>query len=88
MIENIKFLPDQEELLLSLRRYRRLIGKLNYIIVIVIHLIISFTINMVSQFLISPCKGHWDEIICIIKYIKGGPRRDFIYENKGHTQIV
>lgn len=60
--------------------YRRLVGKLNYLTMI--HLDISFPISVVSQFLNYPCDNHWDVVICIMKYIKGDPRKGLLYEGK------
>ena len=34
------------------------------------------------------CDSHWDDMICVIYYIKGAPEQGVLYENKGHTQIV
>ena len=44
--------------------------------------------NVVSQFLQSPCDSHWDVIVRILRYIKGTPGQGVLYENKGHTQVV
>ncbi|RVW51219.1 Retrovirus-related Pol polyprotein from transposon TNT 1-94 [Vitis vinifera] len=67
-------------------RYRRLIGKLNYLTIT--RPDISFPISVVSQFLQSPCDSHWDAIIRILRYIKSTPGQGVLYENKGHTQVV
>ena len=34
---------------------------------------ISFPVNMVSQFLQSPCDSHWDAAVHILHYVKGTP---------------
>ncbi|GAU27876.1 hypothetical protein TSUD_159700 [Trifolium subterraneum] len=67
-------------------RYRRLVGKLNYLTVT--RPDISFAVSVVSQFLNSPCQEHMDAVIRILKYIKGAPGKGLIYEDKGYTQIV
>ena len=58
---NVKLVPGQGEPLRDPRRYRRLMGRLNY------HTItrpnISFPVSVVSQFLKSPCDSHWDAMI-------------------------
>ena len=46
---NVKLVPGQGEPLRDPRRYRRLVGKLNY--VTIIRPDISFAMNVVSQFL-------------------------------------
>ena len=53
---NVKLVPSQGEPLQDPRRYRRLIGKLNYLAIT--RPDISFPVNVVSQFLQSPCDSH------------------------------
>ena len=49
MDQNVKLIPGQEEPLGDLGRYRRLVGKLNYLTIIRPN--ISFPVSVVSQFL-------------------------------------
>ncbi|RVW30601.1 Retrovirus-related Pol polyprotein from transposon RE2 [Vitis vinifera] len=49
-------------------RYRRLVGKLNYLTITCPDS--SFPVSIVSQFLQSPCDSHWDAVIRILRYIK------------------
>ena len=50
---------------------------------------ISFAVSMVSQFLNFPCVDHWNAVICILKYIKGSPRKMLvIYDQNNHTRVV
>ncbi|RVX06280.1 Retrovirus-related Pol polyprotein from transposon RE2 [Vitis vinifera] len=42
-------------------RYRRLVGKLNYLTIS--RPDISFPVSVVSQFLQSPCDSHWDAVV-------------------------
>ena len=86
MDPNVKLVPSQGELLRDLGRYRRLVGKLNYLTII--RPDISFPVSVVSQFLQSPCDSHWDAVVRILCYIKGTPGQGVLYENRGHTQIV
>ncbi|KAK2377577.1 putative mitochondrial protein [Trifolium repens] len=86
MDPNIKLLPNQGEPLSDSGRYRRLVGKLNYLTVT--RPDISFAVSVVSQFLNSPCQEHMDAVIRILKYIKGAPGKGLIYKDRGHTQIV
>ena len=83
---NVKLVPGQEELLRDPRRYRRLVGKLNYLTTTRPN--ISFPMSVVSQSLKSPCDSHWDAAIRILRYVKGTPGQGVLYENRGHTQIV
>lgn len=52
MDPNVKLLPGRGEPLSDPGRYRRLVGKLNYLIVT--RPDIAFTVHVVSQFLDSP----------------------------------
>ncbi|RVW39327.1 Retrovirus-related Pol polyprotein from transposon RE2 [Vitis vinifera] len=56
------------------RRYRRLVGKLNYLTIT--RPDISFPESVVGQFLQSPCDSHWDAVIRILRYIKSTPGQD------------
>jgi hypothetical protein len=42
----------------------------------------------VSQFLNLPCDSHWNVVVQIVRYIKGSPRKGFVYSDRGHTDIV
>ena len=56
MDHNVKLVPGQGESLGDLGRYRRLVGKLNYLTITRPN--ISFPVSVVSQFLQSPCDSH------------------------------
>lgn len=55
LIPNFKLLPD-EELFDNLGRYRRLVGKLNYLTIT--RPDVSFTVSIVSQYMSTPSKQH------------------------------
>ncbi|RVW82270.1 Retrovirus-related Pol polyprotein from transposon RE1 [Vitis vinifera] len=86
MEPNVKLISGQGEPLGDFGRYRRLVGKLNYLTITCPD--ISFPISVVSQFLQSPCDSHWDAVIRILRYIKSTPGQGVLYENRGHTQVV
>ena len=86
MAPNVKLVPSQRELLRDPGRYRRLVGKLNYLTIT--RLDISFLVSVVSQFLQSPCDSHWDVVVRILHYIKRTPGQGVLYENRGHTQVI
>ena len=83
MDSNVKLVPGQGEPLQDPRRYRRLVGKLNYLTIT--RLDIYFPVSVVSQFRQSPCDSHWDVAVPILRYVKGTPGQGMLYENKGHT---
>ena len=74
---------DRGEPLCDLGRYRRLVGKLNYLAITRPY--IFFLVSVVSQFLQSPCDSHWDVAIRFLRYIKGTPGQGVLNENRGHT---
>ena len=86
MDPNIKLVPSQGELPRDPGRYRRLIGKLNYLTITQPG--ISFPMSVVSQFLQSPYDSHWNVVVRIFRYIKGTPGQRVLYENRSHTQVV
>ena len=86
MDSNVKLVPSQGELLRDPRKYRQLVGKLNYLTIT--RPGISFPVSVVSQFLQSHCDSHWDAVIRVLRYIKGTPGQGVLYENRCHTQIV
>ena len=86
MDPNVKLVPRRGESLGDPRSYRRLISKLNYLTIT--RPDVSFPVNVVSQFLQSPCDSHWDAIIRILRYIKSTPGQGVLYENRDHTQVV
>ncbi|RVX18665.1 Retrovirus-related Pol polyprotein from transposon TNT 1-94 [Vitis vinifera] len=86
MDPNVKLVPGQGEPLGDPGRYRRLVGKLNYLTIT--RPDISFPVSVVSQFLQSPYDSHWDVVIRILRYIKSTPGQGVLYENRGHTQVV
>ena len=69
MDPNAKLLPSQGESLSDPKKYRRFVGKLNYLTVT--RPDIYFAVSVMSQFLNSPCVDHLNAFTRILKYIKG-----------------
>ncbi|XP_073227016.1 uncharacterized protein [Cicer arietinum] len=86
MDPNVKLLPGQGEPLQDPGRYRRLVGKLNYLTVA--RPDITFVVSVVSQFLNAPCDSHWNGVIHILRYIKNAPSKGLLYEDNGNTNVV
>ncbi|RVX16320.1 Retrovirus-related Pol polyprotein from transposon RE1 [Vitis vinifera] len=84
MDPNVKLIPGQGEPLGDPGRYRRRVGKLNYLTIT--RPDISFPVSVVNQFLQSPCDSHWDVVIRILRYIKSTPGQGVLYQNRGHAQ--
>nr|KYP76032.1 Retrovirus-related Pol polyprotein from transposon TNT 1-94 [Cajanus cajan] len=86
MDPNVKLMPNQGEPYPDPGRYRRLVGKLNYLTMT--RPDISFPVSVVSQFLNSPCESHWLAVVRILRYIKRSPGKGLVYNDRGHTNIV
>ena len=75
----------EDKLFRDLERYRRLVGKLNYLIV-TRHDITHF-VNVVSQYMSSPIVDHWAVVEHILCYLKGALGCGILYSNHGHNRI-
>ncbi|XP_027927901.1 uncharacterized protein LOC114184793 [Vigna unguiculata] len=85
MNPNQKLTTEEGKLFSNLERYRRLVGKLIYLTIT--RLGLSFAVGVVSQFMQTPCLGHWNAIIRILRYLKKAPEEGLLYEDKGNFQI-
>ena len=65
--------------------YRRLVGKLNYLIVT--RPDIAYSVSVLSQFMSSPIVIHWETLGQILCYLKGNPGRGLLYSNHRHLNI-
>ena len=75
-------LTREDELFGDPKRYKRLVGKLNYLTVT--H---PDTVSVVSQYMSSPIINHWaiiEWILCCLKEARG---QDIVYSNHGHNTI-
>ena len=68
MAPNVQFTKERE-LFEDLERYRRLVGKFNYLIVT--RLDIAYSVSVVSRYISSPTRSHWTTG-CGILYIERG----------------
>ena len=66
-------------------RYRRLVGKLNYLTVT--HPDIAHSVSVVSQYMSSLTVDHWAAIKHILCYLKEAPGRGIVYSNHGHNRL-
>ncbi|GAV72783.1 hypothetical protein CFOL_v3_16271 [Cephalotus follicularis] len=66
----VKLDNEKGELLHDPKKYRRLVGKLNYLTIT--RPDISFAVSVVSQFMSAPCTTHWQAVLHIVRYLKGG----------------
>ncbi|KAM7509738.1 hypothetical protein LguiB_008613 [Lonicera macranthoides] len=84
MIPNVQLTKDGP-LFEDPEKYRRLVGKLNYLTVT--RPDIAYSVSVMSQFMSSPTIHHWEVLEQILCYLKGAPGRGILYANHGHTRI-
>ncbi|RVW21587.1 ATP synthase subunit beta, chloroplastic [Vitis vinifera] len=66
-------------------RYRRVVGKLNYLIVTQPD--IAYAVSVVSQFTFAPTVKHWAALKQILCYLKRASGLGILYSSQGHTCI-
>ena len=66
-------------------RYRRLVGKLNYLMIT--RPDIAHSVSVVSQYMFTPTVDHWAIVEQILCYLKRVPQHDILYSNHGHIII-
>ncbi|GKF14168.1 retrovirus-related pol polyprotein from transposon TNT 1-94, partial [Tanacetum coccineum] len=82
MIPKLKLKYKDGRLLHNPEKYRRVVGKLNYLTIT--RPDIAFPVSVVSQFLTAPRTSHWDDVTQILGYLKGTPGLGILYANHGH----
>ena len=78
-------LTKEGELFEDPERYRRLVGKLNYLTVT--RPDITHSISVVSQYMSSPTVDNWAAVEHILCYLKGAPGRGILYSNHEHNRV-
>ena len=86
MEPNVKLSSDTGEIFDDPGRYRRLVGKLNYLTIT--RPDISFAVSVVSQFMQNPRIPHWDAVLRIVRYLKGAPGHGLLYKPGGKLEVV
>ncbi|XP_021903059.1 uncharacterized protein LOC110818467 [Carica papaya] len=85
MDPNIKMSKDDGELLSDITSYRRLIGKLLYLIIS--RPDICYSVNRLSQFLAAPRTSHLQAALRILQYIKRTPGQGLFFPSSSAIQI-
>ena len=84
MAPNVQ-LTKEGELFEDPKRYRRLVGKLNYLTVT--RPDIAYSVSVLSQYMSSPTINHWAAVKHILCYLKEAPRRGILHKKHGNTRI-
>ena len=85
MVPNVQLVPDDEDPFYHPERYRRVVGKLNYLIVTQPD--IAYAVSVVSQFTFAPTVKHWAALKQILCYLKRASGLGILYSSQGHTRI-
>ncbi|GAB2275325.1 N-alpha-acetyltransferase 16, NatA auxiliary subunit [Dionaea muscipula] len=85
MLPGLRLLPAEGAVLNDPDKYRRLVGKLNYLAIT--RPDIAFSVSVLSQFMSDPRVPHWEVAVHIFQYIKGHPSRGLFYSDHGHRRI-
>ncbi|KAK3027433.1 hypothetical protein RJ639_042073 [Escallonia herrerae] len=85
MNPSVRFTKDDSDHFDDPEKYRRLIGKLNYLTVT--RPDIAYAVSIVSQFMSEPIVQHWAALEQILCYLKGAPGLGLLYSNHGHSCI-
>ena len=83
MAPNVQ-LTKEGELFEDPERYRRLVGKLNYLTIT--HPDIVYSVTVLSQYMSSPTVNHWTTIKHILCFLKEAPRHGILYKKHGQTR--
>ena len=67
------------------KKYKRLVGKLNYLTVTCPD--IAYSVSVVSQYMSYPTIDNWAAIEHILCYLKGVTRRGILYNNHDHNRL-
>ena len=78
-------LTREGELFEDPKRYRRLVGKLNYLTITRPN--IAHSVSVVSQYMSSPTVDSWAAVEHILCYLKGAPGQGILYGNHGHNRV-
>ena len=78
-------LTREGELFEDPERYKRLVGKLNYLTVT--RPDITHSVSVVSQYMSSPTVDNWAVVEHILCYLKGASGRGILYSNHGHNRV-
>ena len=78
-------LTREGELFEDHEKYRKLVGKLNYLTVT--RPDIAYFVSVVSQYMSFPTVDHWVDVEQILCYFKEAPGCGILYSNNGHNRL-
>ena len=85
MEQNLKLLLIEGEKLNDPRKYRRLIGRLIYLIVTRPDIV--YSVRILSQFMHEPRKPHWEASLRVLRYIKGTLGQGLLLPSENNVRL-
>ncbi|GAV71423.1 hypothetical protein CFOL_v3_14917 [Cephalotus follicularis] len=85
MDPRVKLDNEQGDLLHNPKKYRRLVGKLNYLTITPPY--ISFVVSVVSQFMRTSHTPYWQAVLQTVRYLKRAPSQGLVFRDRGHLYI-
>ncbi|KAM1078563.1 hypothetical protein ACFX15_025113 [Malus domestica] len=85
MEQNLKLLPDDGHALDDPVKYRRLIGRLIYLTIT--RPDITYSVHLLSRFMQSPQKSHYEAALRILKYLKGTPGQGMMFPSQNSLKL-
>ncbi|KAK6120357.1 hypothetical protein DH2020_045895 [Rehmannia glutinosa] len=85
MEQHLKLTPDDGVLLSDPGSYRRLVGRLIYLTIT--RPDISFSVNMLSQFMHAPREPHYQAALHVLRYLKSSPGNGLLFSSTCDFQI-
>eukprot|EP00257_Ricinus_communis_P018410 XP_015577124.1 uncharacterized protein LOC107261550 [Ricinus communis] len=82
---NLKLTNHEGDILHDPARYRRLVGRLIYLTIT--RPDITYSVNILSQFIHAPRKTHWDAALQVIKYLKGSPGLGLLFPSNNSLTL-
>ncbi|KAJ9707458.1 hypothetical protein PVL29_002475 [Vitis rotundifolia] len=80
MVPNVQPMPDDGDPFYNLEKYRKVLGKLNYLTVT--RPDIAYAVSVVSQFTSAPTVKHWAALEHILCYLKKAPGLGILYSSQ------
>lgn len=82
--QNHRLALDKGLDLVAVSAYRRLVGRLIYLVVTRPYL--SYSVHVLSQFMHHPKQAHWEAVIRVVHYLKGSPGQRILL--RAHTPLT
>lgn len=83
--QNLKLLPEDGDVLNDPAKYRRLVGRLIYLTIT--RPDITYSVHLLSRFMQSPRKRHYEAALRILKYLKGTPGQGMMFPSQNALKL-